>query len=88
LGANPKYPSGDDTGEHGYCWCVLLVVALVGDREDLLQDRRYLVGDASTPLLLTLLLFSKEEREDVNSAAMVSLRRKKSNGILEERSNE
>jgi uncharacterized protein YigA (DUF484 family) len=47
-----------------------------------------LVGDASTPLLLTLLLFSKEEREDVNSAAMVSLRRKKSNGILEERYNE
>ncbi len=47
-----------------------------------------MVGDAFTPLLLTLLLLSKEEREDVNSAAMVSLRRKKGNGILEERSNE
>jgi hypothetical protein len=54
---------------------VLLVVALVGDREDLLQDRRYLVGDASTSVLLTLLLLSKEEREDVNLAAMVSLKR-------------
>jgi hypothetical protein len=75
LGANPNNPSGDDTGEYGYCCCVLLVVTLVNDREDLSQDRRYLVGDASTPLLPTLLLLLKEERQDVNLAAMVSLRR-------------